>query len=50
MRKWNAEYPRWRYELVTNFGRDSKKARDRLLAPSNLSPKALMRHARLKER
>jgi hypothetical protein len=50
MRKWNAQYHRWTYELVTNFGRDAKKARDRLLAPSNLNPKALIRHARPKAR
>jgi hypothetical protein len=40
MRKWNAEYPRWRYKLVTNFGRDTKTACDRLLTPSNLNVRA----------
>jgi len=36
MRKWNAQYPNWKYKLVTNFGRDVKQARERLLEPANL--------------
>jgi hypothetical protein len=50
MRKWNAQHPRWKYKLVTNFGRDAKMARNRLLAPSNLSFPSLLKHAKTKTR
>ena len=42
IREWNRHHSRWVYERVTNFGRDAKKACERLLAPSNLRAKALI--------
>lgn len=42
-RDWNKRYPRWRYQVVTNFGRDAKAARDRLLRPSNLDLEAMLK-------
>ena len=48
MRKWNAKYRRWKYTVVTNFGRDATAARDRLLTPSNLNVKTSFGQARKK--
>ena len=31
---WNARYPRWPYKAPSNFGRDARSARRRLLAPN----------------
>ena len=42
MQQWNREYSRWKYKSVTNFGRDSKAARDRLLKPTNLRLEAVL--------
>jgi hypothetical protein len=33
MEEWNERYPTWRYRTVTNFGRDVKKAQQRLMQP-----------------
>jgi hypothetical protein len=46
MAKWNAQYPLWKYKLVTNFGRDTKTACDRLLTPSNLTVKSSFERAK----
>ena len=45
MSKWNARYRQWKYKAVTNFGRDAKTARDRLLTPSNISIQSLFGRA-----
>jgi hypothetical protein len=31
MKAWNAKYPEWRYKHASNFGRDVKRSRERLL-------------------
>ena len=33
MEQWNEHYPNWTYKTVTNFGRDMKKAQQRLMQP-----------------
>ena len=42
MASWNKRYPRWRYKAVTNFGRDAKAARERLLYPTPFSLQAVL--------
>lgn len=45
MVRWNQKYPQWRYQRVTNFCRDARVARQRLLSPTNISLGAAFRGA-----
>ena len=33
MEAWNQEYPEWKYERFSNFSRDAREAKGRLLFP-----------------
>lgn len=35
---WNKKFPKWRYEHLSNFERDCKKARQRILALAYRNP------------